>query len=191
MNYVVFDIETKNIFADVGKHDPSLLDIALIGVYDSQTDEYNSYLEEDLNDLWPILEKTDALVGYNSDHFDIPLLNKYYHGNLARIKSIDLMKTIFNTLGRRIGLDAVVQETLGIKKTGNGLQAVTWWKNGEIEKVRKYCLQDVKVTKNLFNHMQKEKFIKYKEGSDIKTVKLDISAWDEAESAKMTQSLPF
>lgn len=191
MKYVVFDIETKNIFADVGKRDPTLLDISLIGTYNSETNSYDSYVEEELSDLWPVLEGTDALVGFNSDHFDIPLLNKYYQGNLERLKSIDIMKTIFNTLGRRISLDAIAQATLGIKKSGHGLQAVTWWKNGEIDKVRKYCIQDVKVTKNLFDHIQKEGYIKYKEGADIKTVKLDISDWKEIGAARMTQSLPF
>ncbi|MEX2405445.1 MAG: ribonuclease H-like domain-containing protein [Candidatus Paceibacterota bacterium] len=191
MNYVVFDIETKNIFQDVGKRDPALLDISLIGIYDSASGEYSSYLEDEFDDLWPILEKADALVGFNSDHFDIPLLNKYYHGELERVKSIDLMKTIFNTLGRRISLDAVAQATLGIQKSAHGLQATTWWKQGEIEKVRKYCLQDVKVTKELYEHIRKEKAVKYKDRGELKTVKLDISDWDERDAGSMTKSLPF
>ena len=51
MRKVVFDIETKNFFQDVGKNDPSLLDIALVGIYDSETDSYTSYLENELNKL--------------------------------------------------------------------------------------------------------------------------------------------
>src|SRR3989344_1706676 len=138
MRKVVFDIETKNIFQDVGKNDPSLLDLSLIGIHDSKTDEYSSYLEEDLPKLWPIIEQADLLIGYNCDHFDIPLLNKYYQGDLKKIKSLDLLKEIKNVLGRRLKLDSVAEATLGVGKSGNGLDAITWWKNGEIDKIRKY-----------------------------------------------------
>jgi hypothetical protein len=67
MRKIVFDIETKNIFQDVGKNDPTLLDLSLVGVYDSETNKYTSYLEDELNQLWPIIEKADVLIGYNSD----------------------------------------------------------------------------------------------------------------------------
>ena len=43
MNFVVFDIETKNIFADVGQADPTLLDISVVGVYDSRTKKYSTF----------------------------------------------------------------------------------------------------------------------------------------------------
>ena len=86
-NKVVFDIETKNIFADVGENNPALLDISVVCIYDYGRDKYESFLEEDFGKLWPIIEKADVLIGYNSNHFDIPLLNKYYPGDLSKIKS--------------------------------------------------------------------------------------------------------
>lgn len=193
MNYVVFDIETKNTFADVGSRDPALLDLAVIALYDSEDKEYRSFLEDELDEVWSIMEKTDALVGFNSDHFDVPLLNKYYHGDLAHIKSIDLLKTVFNSLGRRIGLDAIAEATLGKGKTAHGLQAIKWWNNGEIDKVRSYCIDDVKVTHELYNHMRDKKQIKYKDTkrNEVVTVDLDTSEWDDLESGGITQSLPF
>ena len=118
MRKVVFDIETRNVFSDVGKNDPSLLDIAIVAVYDSETDSYTTYLEEELNKLWPILERTDILIGFNSDHFDVPLLNKYYPGDLLKIKSVDILKEIQRSYGRRMKLDAIAEGTLGIKKSG-------------------------------------------------------------------------
>lgn len=105
MRKIVFDIETKNFFSDVGKNDPALLDIALVGVYDSETDSYSSYVEEELVKLWPIIERSDMLIGFNSDHFDIPLLNKYYPGDLTKIKSLDILKEIKDSYGRRMRLD--------------------------------------------------------------------------------------
>ena len=138
MKKVVFDIETKNIFQDVGRADPVLLDISVVCIYDYESDQYLSFLEEDFPKLWPYLEKADVLIGYNSDHFDIPLLNKYYPGDLTKIKSIDLMAEIKKSLGRRIGLGVVAEATLGYGKSGNGLEAVTWWKEGKIDEIKKY-----------------------------------------------------
>lgn len=193
MRKIVFDIETKNIFADVGKRDPSLLDISLVGIYDSETDSYDSFLEEDLPRLWNILESADVLIGYNSDHFDMPLLNKYYPGDLTRIKSVDLMKEISNSCGRRLALDAVAEATIGAKKSGHGLQAVQWWKEGKIEEIRKYCLQDVKVTKEVYDFAIQNKKVMYKDtlSKQIIEVPLDTSLWDEKEDSGMTMSLGF
>ena len=104
MREVTFDIETTNFFTDTGSNDPASLTLACVCIHDSQTGQFTSYFEEDLKKLWLILEKTDLLIGFNSDHFDIPILNKYYAGDLRKIKSIDLMKEIKKKLGRRIGL---------------------------------------------------------------------------------------
>jgi len=191
MRKIVFDIETKNIFQDVGKNDPVLLDLSLVGVYDSETDKYTSYLEEELPELWPLIEKADVLIGYNSDHFDIPLLNKYYPGDLTHIKSIDLMREIKKSLGRRISLDAIAEATLGKNKSGHGLQAIVWWKNGEIEKIRKYCLDDVKITKELYEYTLKNGVLKYKDYGTLRDIPINTSSWETAETAAMTHTLPF
>ena len=155
MRKIVFDIETSNVFQDVGKADPALLDLSVVSIHDSDTDKYTSYTQEELSNLWPIIEKADMLIGYNSDHFDIPLLNKYYSGDLTKIKSLDLLKEIKNSLGRRLKLDSVAEGTLNRRKIGHGLQATTWWKNGEVEKVKKYCEEDVRITKELYEYALK------------------------------------
>ena len=130
MRKIIFDCETSNIFTDVGSSDARDLDLSVVCIYDSETDKYSSFFQEELKDLWPIFEKADILIGYNSDHFDIPLLNKYYSGDLTKIKSLDLLKEIKGSLGRRLKLDTIAEATLGTNKSGNGLQAVTWWKQG-------------------------------------------------------------
>ena len=109
MRYIVFDLETQNIFSDVGASDATALDISVATVYDKGTDTYTTVTIDEIDQLWPIIEQADALVGYNSNHFDIPLLNKYYPGDLTQIKSIDLLEEIKNSLGRRLRLDSVAQ----------------------------------------------------------------------------------
>jgi DEAD/DEAH box helicase domain-containing protein len=191
MRKIVFDIETRNLFQDVGKNDPSLLDISLVGVWDSETNTYTSYLQEELKDLWPIIEKADVLIGYNSDHFDIPLLNKYYPGDLTTIKSIDLMKEIQKSLGRRMKLDHIAEGTLGVNKSGHGLQAITWWKQGEIEKIRQYCLDDVKITKKIYDYALKNGKVKYKDGAKTVSIPIDTSSWEIPADNSLTHTLPF
>lgn len=191
MRIVVFDIETKNIFQDIGKNDPALLDISLLAIWDSESDQYESFLEDELGKLWPYIEHADALVGYNSNHFDIPLLNTYYTGDLTKIKSIDLMKSIYDSIGRRLSLNNVASATLGVKKSGHGLQAYQWWKEGEIEKIRKYCIDDVRLTKELYEYALKNKKFLYRDGPDMKEVAIDTSDWEKMDGGSITHTLPF
>ncbi|MEX2369246.1 MAG: ribonuclease H-like domain-containing protein [Candidatus Paceibacterota bacterium] len=191
MRNIVFDIETKNTFRDVGSRHAADLDISVLAIYDSKTNEYSSFLEEEFGDLWPIIESADSLIGYNSNHFDIPLLNKYYHGDLTQIKSIDLLEAIYESLGRRIKLDDVAKATLGEEKSGHGLQAVTWWKQGEIDKIREYCIQDVRVTKNIYDYALENGHLKYNQGKEIQEIPIDTTDWEKKESTGMTHSMPF
>lgn len=181
MRKITFDIETTNTFDEVGSPKPEDLDIAVVCIHDSQTDEYSHYFVEDLPKLWPIIESADMLIGYNSDHFDIPLLNKYYAGDLFKIKSLDILKEIHSSFGRRMKLDDVASATLGEKKSADGLQSIVWWKNGEKQKVVDYCIQDVKVTKNVYDYALENGHIKFPNNGKIDEVKLDTSKWEEKE----------
>jgi len=192
MNYVVFDIETKNTFEEVGSTDPSALSISVVGVYEKNTDKVLVFDEKEFDAMWPIFERADVIIGYNSDHFDIPILNKYYHGDLKRIRSIDLLSAIKDSSGRRPKLDHVANATLGKNKIGHGLDAVTWWKNGEIEKIKEYCAEDVLITKEIFEYILKNGFVKVpdKITGIISEVKVDPSNWiADKEKATLTKSL--
>lgn len=191
MRYIVFDLETQNLFQEVGSSDPAALDISVATVYDSETDKYTTVTVDEIDKLWPILEKADALVGYNSNHFDIPLLNKYYPGDLTQIKSIDLLEDIRLSLGRRLRLDSVAQATIGAKKSADGLQAVRWWREGNIKDIKKYCEQDVKVTKEIFEYARKNGHVKFKDGHRNKEIPLDTAHWEILEDTAMTHSLLF
>ncbi len=189
MRKIIFDCETSNIFTDVGSSSATDLDLSVVCIYDSETDSYNSYFKEELKNLWPIFEKADLLIGYNSDHFDIPLLNKYYSGDLTKIKSLDLLKEIKNSLGRRIKLDTIAEATLGTNKTASGLEAVTWWKQGKFEEVKKYCLDDVRITKDIYDYARKNGFVKYKDMGVIKEIKLNTSTWEDKGDSTITHTL--
>lgn len=191
MRKITFDLETKNFFQDVGSNDPADLDISVVCIHDSLTDDYTSYLEADFKKLWPIMEQADMLITWNGDHFDIPLLNKYYPGDLTKIKSLDLMKEVQKVFGRRLKLDSVGEATLGKNKTGHGSDAITWWNNGEIDKLISYCTEDVRLTKELYDYAITNKCVKFKDMGTVKDIKLDTSSWEIPESSAMTFTLPF
>jgi DEAD/DEAH box helicase domain-containing protein len=191
MRYVVFDLETQNFFSEVSGNDPSGLDISVACFYDSGTDKYSAFSIDELSQAWPIVEHADVLVGYNSNHFDIPLLNKYYPGDLRTIKSIDLLECIKDSLGRRLRLDSVAQATVGAKKSADGIQAVRWWREGKIDEIKKYCTQDVKVTKKVFEYALANGHVKFKDGSQKREIKLDTSSWLNKQDNGMTHALPF
>lgn len=191
MRKIVFDIETRNIFSEVGSSDPAALDIAIVGIHDSETDTYSTYAQEELNNLWPILERADMLIGFYSEHFDLPLLNKYYSGDLSKIKHLDILKEIRKSYGRGMKLDQLAEGTLGKKKSGHGLEAVKWWREGKIDEVRKYCTEDVRITKELYNYAMSNQKLLFKEGRDLKEIPLDTSDWETPSESKMTFSLPF
>lgn len=194
MRKITFDIETRNIFQDVGSNESTALDISVVCIHDSSTDSYSSFLQEDLPKLWPILEQADMLITFNGDHFDIPLLNKYYSGDLTKIKSLDLLVEVKKVLGRRIKLDTIAEATLGINKSGHGLEAVAWWKAGEIDKIIKYCIEDVKITKDLYDYALLNKKLKYKDlgaQGTVRDIKLDTSNWEKADDSVMNFTMPF
>jgi DEAD/DEAH box helicase domain-containing protein len=192
MRKIVFDIETANVLPSMSRQDIEKLDIAIVCIHDSETDTYSSYTVPELPQLWPIIERADMLIGFNSNSFDIPLLNKYYPGDLTRIRSLDLLVEVHEALGRRIRLNTLAEATLGRGKSGHGLEAVEWWQKGEVEKVRAYCEDDVRITKELYDYAREHGHVKYKDLNQIKDIKLSTKHWEKpAEAASMTFTLPL
>ncbi len=191
MRKIVFDIETRNIFSDVGSSDPAALDIAIVGIHDSETDTYSTFSQEELKDLWPILERADMIIGFYSENFDLPLLNKYYPGDLSKIKHLDILKEIRKQNGRGASLNKFAVGTLGAEKSGDGFEAVKWWKEGKIDLIRKYCLDDVRITKEIYDYAVKNQKLLFKEGREVKELPLNTSDWEKPIENKLTFSLPF
>jgi len=192
MRKLVFDIETSNIFQDVGSNNPADLDISVVCIYEYENDKYSSFLQEDFNKLWPIIENTDQFITFNGDHFDIPLLDKYYPGDLFKIKSVDLLKEMQKSAGRRMKLDQIAEGTLNTHKSGHGLDAIKWWRDGEVEKVIKYCVDDVRITKDIYEYALKNGKLIFKEGPNLNEVKLDTADWEiPPQSSALNYTLPF
>jgi len=61
-----------------------------------------------------------------------------------------MLQDIYSRLGYRLSLDHLMKETLDRAKTADGIQAVEWFKRGEMDKLLQYCREDVKGTRDLF-----------------------------------------
>jgi len=160
---IVIDIETQTPIIQGRQED---LKISVVCGYNYDTDQFFVFTENELLNLWPLLEKADRVIGYNSRYFDVPVLNNYYPGDLNKIPQLDMLEEIRKILGFRLKLNDVAKATLGVEKSGNGLEAVEWFRQGELEKIKKYCLDDVKITKEFYDYGKKNKQLFY---PDIQT----------------------
>lgn len=195
-NEVIFDVETKKLFEDIEGTDPGDLEVSIVSLYKRELDEnlsevegkIQSFWEEDFEKMWPIFQKADRIIGFNSLGFDVPALNPYANFPFNKLNHFDMLSEIKKVLGRRISLDALAKETLDTQKTGVGIEAVYLWREGDeesLEKLRKYCEADVIITKDLYDFGLKNKFLKYKDKwNTIREVDIDFS-YPEDDSKQM------
>ena len=166
MLQVILDVETKKTFDAVGGYFPDRLGVSFVGVNirDRFGDkgEMRSFFEDDMPDLFPLLEKADVIVGYNIDGFDMPAMAPYYTGDIETLPTLDIMDRIKDSFGHRVKLDSVAKESLGVGKIGDGLDAIKYYETGQLEKLEKYCLQDVRVTRDVYDYGLKNGRVKFR-----------------------------
>ncbi len=151
--YGVFDLETKRSAKEVGGwHRADRMGISMGVVYDGLENTLYSYEEHEVPELLAHLFRLELVVGFNNKRFDNKVLSAYTTKKLTELPSLDILEEITNQLGYRLSLDRLAEHTLGVKKSGDGLQALQWYKQGEIEKIRTYCRKDVEITRDLFLH---------------------------------------
>jgi DEAD/DEAH box helicase domain-containing protein len=153
---IILDVETKKSFEEVGGFFPDRLGISFVGVCRRESSnskgEMLSFFERDLPQLFPLLEQADVVIGFNIDGFDMPTFTNYYGGDISKIPTLDVLTRIKESVGHRIKLDAVAQETLGMGKSGDGLDAIKYYRNQQWDELEKYCLQDVVVTRDIYDY---------------------------------------
>lgn len=150
---VVFDLETQKSALDVGGWGNAHLMRVSVGViYDSMTDSYSTYYEERINELIDHLSQAALVIGYNSLGFDYNVLRGYSGMDFRKLPTLDLCHEIKKAAGKRYSLNDVAKATINEPKSADGLQALTWFKEGKIDLIRKYCEDDVRITRDLFRY---------------------------------------
>jgi len=184
---VFFDVETKKLFSEVEKNDPSLLGVSIVSVYkrvvDNNFKEINgemvSFWEKDFEKMWSIFQEADRIVGFNSLNFDIPALQPYANFPFKKLPHFDIMQKVKEAVGHRLSLDAIAKETLDRQKIDTGLEAVFYFEKGDAEslaKLQRYCEHDVQITKEVYDFVVKNKHILFKDKwNTLQKLELDFS----------------
>ncbi len=170
---VYFDLETQKSAEQVGGwQNMHLMMVSVAVVFDSLEDRFYIYEEDRTDRLFEHFFEADLVVGFNLKKFDYAVLSPYTHKNLRKIPTFDILEDIYNRLGFRLSLDHLVRETLNRGKSGDGLQALEWFKAGEMEKLTEYCKQDVILTRDLFLEGIEKGYIVYKNKRQNERVRL-------------------
>lgn len=187
---IVLDLETQKEFAEVGGRGKNhLLKISVCGIYDYSTDKYSIFEENELAKLSPILQTADQIIGYNIKDFDFEVLKPYLNFDIFAVPYLDLLEQIDKILGHRIKLDDVAQATLGSGKSGSGKEAILFYKNGRIDLLKKYCLDDVKITKQIYDYARVNHKLLYKDFFKTKEIPLKIEEAKERQGVRHQAAL--
>jgi len=164
------DLETQKTAQEVGGWQNShLMRVSVAVLFDSIENRFLIFLEDTIDALLDHLKKADLIVGFNIKRFDYRVLGAYSQQDLSNLPTFDILEDVYHRLGFRIGLDHLAGETLKERKTADGLKAVEWFRQGEMEKLTDYCRHDVATTRNLFLYgLENGHLIYRKKGEDTR-----------------------
>ena len=187
---VVLDIETKYSFREFS--DPKKLGISVVGLYDYRDKRTKSFKENELTKLFNLLEASSYIIGFNINSFDLPVLQAYYPGRIYHFPTFDLLDDIKAKIGKRLALNDLLFATLNKKKSGHGLQAIELYKEGKMEELTRYCLDDVVLTKELFEYGIEKGEIMYLNEKGKITITVDWKKYLKDQGKKESHlTLPF
>ena len=146
---VVLDLETQKLFSEVdGKR--HLLKVSVVGIYDYTSNKYEVFEEKEISRLESYLRSASFLIGFNIRDFDLEVLRPYMLMSLDGIPVLDLLEEVERARGHRVSLESIAQATLKEGKSGTGLEAVQLYREGRIEELKQYCLDDVRITQKIY-----------------------------------------
>jgi DEAD/DEAH box helicase domain-containing protein len=159
MDTLVFDIETQNFFTDpdVGWNNYAALRISCVAVYSYDQDKYFCYEEHEMQQLADLFSQARRIVGFCMNHYDVPVLNDYFQKlklhvpSLWGMERVDLLDEIELVTQQRISLSRLAEANLGVKKSRHGSEAIALYRDGKMEELKEYCVNDVKLTKDLYD----------------------------------------
>ena len=185
----VLDIETQKTFSEVGRK-LHQLKVSVVGFYYYPEDAYLSFEEREIPKLEDYLRKTDLLIGFNIKEFDMPVLQPYLLASIETFPVFDILEEIKKVRGHRVTLQSVALATLKEAKSGSGLEAVKLYEQKRMEELKKYCLDDVRITKNVFDYGCKHGKVFFKSDRDFQTYEVPVS-WEEHLTAEPKKADAF
>lgn len=177
MHLSVLDLETQKTLREVGRDRIRDLKMSVAGVYDYPSDSYLTFEEDKLPDLERYLSQVDLLIGFNIKAFDLVVLEPYFADAVAHLPVLDLLEEIKRVRGHRVTLQSLAVGTLRQCKSGTGCDAVTLFREGKIEELKRYCLDDVRITREIFEYGRREGRVFFKSERDLKVHEVPVT-WD-------------
>ena len=182
---VVLDLETQKLFSEVDgrRH---LLKVSVVGIYDYAFQAYEVFEEKGISRLESYLRKASFLIGFNIRDFDLEVLKPYVLMSLEEIPVLDLLEEIERTCGHRVSLESIAQATLKEGKSGSGLKAVQLYREGRMEELKRYCLDDVRITHKIYEFGKEHGkifFLSQKDGR-IHEIPVSWSSWTHPKPQK-------
>ncbi|MFH1156556.1 MAG: DEAD/DEAH box helicase [Pseudomonadota bacterium] len=160
IRFGVLDIETRRSAAEVGGWTRAdLMGVSCAVLYDSGTDAFLDYSQDEIHRLEQDLGKLDLVIGFNILRFDYKVLSGLSGYDFLSLPTLDLLVNIHQTLGYRLSLDNLARASLNTSKSADGLMALAWWKQGCLDKIRDYCRQDVAVTRDLYRFGLENRYV--------------------------------
>lgn len=169
------DLETQRLAQEVGGWQKAhLMRISVAVVFDSLEGDFRVFFEEETDELFSLLEKADLVVGFNIKGFDYKVLSAYTSSPLDNIPTFDILEDVRRRLGFRVTLSHLARETLKQEKLGDGLEAVEWFRTGQIDKLISYCKQDVSATRDLFLFGLEQGHLVYRDKKNDQRLRLPV-----------------
>ena len=177
--YMVLDIETQKGFNEVDRKKLHLLKVSVACIYDSKTDSYLAFEEKEMLKLEEMMKQADLIIGFNIRDFDLEVLSPYFMTPIKNFPILDLLVEFEKVRGHRISLQSLAQATLQTSKSGSGWDALQLFKDGKIEELKKYCMDDVRITKDIYEYGLKNGKVLFVSNRDYQTHEVPI-AWGNA-----------
>ena len=183
MDTLVFDIETQNFFTDpgVGRDNFDALKISLVCAYSYGQDRYFSFEEHQMDGLAELFRTAGRIVGFSSNRYDVPVLNHYFqklgakNPNIWGKERIDLLEIIESATGVRVSLSRLAEANLGVGKSHQGSEAAALYREGKMDELKEYCLNDVRITKELYDLYEKQRWLMIPSRSVGELVKVEFA----------------
>lgn len=126
--------------------------ISVVGIYHYLQDEYRTFEEKEIPELEEMLKTVDLVIGFNIKRFDLIVLEPYLTISVHQLPTLDIMQEIAKVVGHRVSLQSVAIATLKKGKSGHGLDAIKFFRQGKMDELKKYCLDDVRLTKEIYEY---------------------------------------
>ncbi|MCL5435979.1 MAG: ribonuclease H-like domain-containing protein, partial [Patescibacteria group bacterium] len=139
------------------------LKVSVAVAYSYPENKFLVFDEKTVHKLGELLADADLVIGYNIINFDYEVLRPYLNYDLKTLPTLDMLLEVEKILGHRVGLDSIAEATLGGGKIASGLDAIRFWRNGELDKLKEYCVSDVKITRDIYNYVKQNQKLFYKD----------------------------